>query len=252
MSVGQMDETYAVALRAALVEHVRATARTAPRRRLRSAATAVIGLAVAGGGVAAASQYLSPPGTRVIEHLGSPVSAVRTGPAAIELGQAPAGADSIDIKLTCLSAGTFTVADGARLTCSDGNAGTGTMSYVLPVASGQLTTTIDTDATSRWLLTLTHSSVRTTPWGVNEGGQTFGAGNGQGTPDLVAVVATNGRRGYAYAQDLEAPTPTSPSEALAWQRVPQRDVEVPVYESDGKTVIGTFVMQGYPGGHHGR
>lgn len=244
MSAVQMDETYAVALRAALVEHVSAT-RSGATRRLRIAATAVVGLAVAGSGVAAASQYWKPPGTDVVKHLSAPVTAARSGSAVVEIGAAPAGADSIDIRLTCLTAGTFTVTGGASLTCSEADAGTGagTMSYRLSAHAGENSTTIDTDDASRWRLTVTYSSVGSTPWGVNEEGQSFGVKNDKGTPDLVAVAATNGKLGYAYARDLEGPTPSNPSEALAWQSGPQREVDVPVYESDGKTVIGNFVMQ---------
>lgn len=253
MSAVQMDETFSVALRAALVEHIRVHGRSASRRRLRIVTSAVVGLAVAGGGVAAASQFWSLPGADVVEHLAAPVDAVHTGSSVVELGAAPSGADRIDITLTCLTAGTFTVADGANMTCSDADVSTGkgTMFYVLPTQHGQHTTTVDTAATSKWRLTVTYSSVRKTPWGVNEDGQTFGVVNGKGAPDLVAVLATNGKVGYASARALEGPTPTSPSEALAWQDGAQLDVDVPVYESDGRTVIGKFVVQ-RPAGAPGR
>jgi hypothetical protein len=114
------------------------------------------------------------PGGDTIVHLAAPVTADRTGTAVVEIGPAPAGADHIEIKLTCLSAGTFTVADGAGLTCSkaDAAAGAGAMTYQLPVKAGQHSTTITTAGGSRWRLTATYSKVSTSAWGVNASGQT--------------------------------------------------------------------------------
>lgn len=90
---------------------------------------------------------------------------------------------------------------------------------------------------------MTYSSVRTTAWGVNESGQTYGVANANGDPDLVSIVASNGKVGYADSRELEGPTPTSPTEALAWQNGPQRDIQLPVYKSDGKTVFGHFPIR---------
>lgn len=182
------------------------------------------------------------PGGDVVTHLAAPVTVDRTGSAVVEIGTAPAGADHIEIKLGCLTAGTFTVADGASLTCSAADAGTatGAMTYELHVKAGQHTTTITTTDSSRWRLSVTYSKVTTSAWGVNTSGQTFGVTNANGTPTLVAVIATNGKTGYSYARDLAQPQPANPSEALAAQNAPQREVDVPVYTPDGKTVIGTF------------
>jgi hypothetical protein len=73
-------------------------------------------------------------------------------------------------------------------------------------------------------------------WGVNADDQTYGAINDRGTPDLVAAVATNGRSGYVYASQLM-------SEASG--------VTLNVYESDGKTPIGKFVLGGTSAGTGG-
>lgn len=84
------------------------------------------------------------------------------------------------------------------------------------------------------------------PFERNESGLTFGA-SGQGArpsddPDLVLIVATNGRTGYSYRCELDGRQPTSPAEAAelppSWA--------VPVYLSDGETQIGDFVV-GSPG-----
>lgn len=91
--------------------------------------------------------------------------------------------------------------------------------------------------------------------GVNEAGQTYGVvGGPQGEPDLVAAIGVgpDGEpvEGYALRTDLAGTGPglpdpsTDPDEAVAWteemvRRFPDgRDV--PLYLSDGRTVIGTF------------
>ncbi|MBO1902574.1 hypothetical protein J4H92_11510 [Leucobacter weissii] len=94
-----------------------------------------------------------------------------------------------------------------------------------------------------------------TELGVNASGETYGVGDfAEGEPDLVAVtgVGPDGGAvlGYARATDLEAFSPdhpglpSDPDQATAWQA--ERDAkypngwEVPVYESDGTTEIGSF------------
>jgi hypothetical protein len=62
--------------------------------------------------------------------------------------------------------------------------------------------------------------------------------------DLIAATSAEGLFGYVYREDLDnEPDFKTPEEALAWQasRPPERII--PVYESDGKTVIGTFVIK---------
>lgn len=56
-------------------------------------------------------------------------------------------------------------------------------------------------------------------------------------------MATNGKSGYAYFTDLNLPLPTSPAEAQTQQEENRGKRRViPVYTSDGTTVIGQFVM----------
>ena len=114
----------------------------------------------------------------------------------------------------------------------------------MPVAAGQDSTTITATPGARWHLTATYSTVTTTAWGVNATGQTYGIANQNGTPDLVAVVATNGRTGYVYATQLTSPAPTSPSQAIAENNSPPKTLTV--YESDGKTPIGKFITRTGP------
>jgi hypothetical protein len=67
---------------------------------------------------------------------------------------------------------------------------------------------------------------------------------------MVAVIATNGSRGYVYRTELEDADGTaaiktfkSPADALAWQEARLgKDFAVPVYDVTGKTVVGEFVI----------
>ena len=244
MSV-HMDETFAVALRAALVEHVRTSRSPARTRRLRwrGGLAAITALLIAGGGVAFATGIFQLPGSNVVTHLAPAVTFTGTGTHTVDLGTPPPGTTSIDIELTCLSPGTFTTADGASLECgsTDIGATADTMSWQLPV-SGLHSTTITATGGARWRLVATYSAISTSPWGVNAHGQTYGVVNAHGTPDLIAVIATNGRTGYAYADQLQRaqpPTPTSPQQAIA-NNGPHQPTSIPVYASDGRTVIGHF------------
>lgn len=60
-------------------------------------------------------------------------------------------------------------------------------------------------------------------------------------PDLVSVVNSDGTEGYVLREDFHPSTPTSPEEAILMQNDGAFDEEeVPLYASDGKTVLGTF------------
>lgn len=198
---------------------------------------------------------LRPGGTRVT-HLSEPLTVTGTGTATVELGEKPAGTTGVAMVLDCLSAGDFTYPDGAGMICDADDAGRRTVaeedyaaaSYVIDLA--QDADQIDIRATegATWRLTTTYVSTELTAWGVNAKGETFGVHNEHGEPDLIAVSATNGRFGYAYVADMNAadgPEPTSPEHAVELQeQLAGRGVSVPVYESDGETVVGEFVIGG--------
>ncbi len=88
----------------------------------------------------------------------------------------------------------------------------------------------------------------TTNWAKNAHGLTYGSGmdakSPQDEPDLIEVLATNGKVGYSLRSDLEGPDPTSPQEALAQQvRQAGKDQVIPVYKADGTTKIGVFIVR---------
>lgn len=244
----------------------RVHARVRSRRR-RSAATVLSALAVATVGGWAILQGLEgptatgpagDPGQRVVENaggtavtlLGEPVLHNGTGTETVQLGPPPSEATAVSLVVACLSGGTLVFPDGASMTCPkgvDAEAATATSAfpttYTVPLDPGQDSLVLTADEGMRWRASVQYASTEVVPWGVNARGQTYGQENEDGLPDLVAVVATNGRMGFAESAALEAaagPQPTSPEQALEWQALPVATVEVPVYEVDGTTQIGVF------------
>ncbi|WP_157873668.1 hypothetical protein [Kineococcus radiotolerans] len=208
---------------------------------------ALILAGLGGGGAAVAAGVLPLPGADQVVLRAPASTVVHTGTATIDLGQRPAGTTSVELVLTCLTSGSFTFADGAGGSCSaediarDG--GAGEIGYTLALQPEQTSTTITAAPGTRWSLTSTYSTRTSTDWAANANGDTYGVVKDDGsTPDLVAVWATNGQQGYAYNRDLNPqPMPTSPEQALAWQEAhPLAPRTIPVYTSDGVTVIGEF------------
>lgn len=84
---------------------------------------------------------------------------------------------------------------------------------------------------------------------VNENGQTYGIDNDTGkSPDLIAAIGENEINGYVKSRDLlgEGDFINTLDEALEYDK--KRAVlesqgayrEIPLYKSDGKTIIGEF------------
>ncbi|MCK0112636.1 WS/DGAT domain-containing protein [Ornithinimicrobium sp. F0845] len=211
-----------------------------------------------GSETSAASEVAGPDvgfgGTRVT-HLSDPVTITGTGAMTVHLGERPEGASGVGMVLDCLSAGEFIYPDGAGMICDSADAGTEltraedfeSLAYVVGLARGAEEVEIRATEGASWRLTASYVSTELTEWGVNAKGETYGVENVNGTPDLLAVVAINGRQGYAYVSEMNAAwgQPTSPEHALELQE--QRSgqaVSVPVYESDGETVIGEFLIGG--------
>lgn len=199
------------------------------------------------GGPAVSATASLLPGAQVVIPVTKPVTVDGAGTQRVELGNPPTGATDIDIELTCLTAGSFYFADGASVHCSDSDVGKAPTRYQLPLRPGQHSTTISAAAGQRWRLVATYTKVTTSAWGTNADGLTYGVPNAGGTPDLVAVIATNGKAGYVYAKDLAEPAPTNPSQALQQQNQPTITIHLPVYDADGKTEIGQFDVQRHTG-----
>ena len=102
---------------------------------------------------------------------------------------------------------------------------------------------------------------------VNENGQTFGSGGyGADNPDLVLAYGIDGTLGYVLRTDIDGTgpleKPNNPDEALAYMeeldklaaearaRGESYIYTIPLYASDGRTVIGEFGV-GNSGAHTG-
>ena len=247
MSV-QIDEMFSAALRDLLVEQVQsadgAGRRLAGPRRWIAGAGAALVLAGTGGGIAYATGAFTstPPGGDAVRALAAPVMVNGIGTETVELGPRPAGATSIYMAFTCLTAGDFTFADGSSVQCGHADVGRrrAQVTYTMKMAPGQDNTRITASPGARWRLVASYVSVTTTAWRVNASGQTYGVQNQHGSPDLIAVIATNHRAGYVYAQQLNPPPPKTIKQALAQDHAAPETLTV--YESDGKTPVGKFVV----------
>jgi hypothetical protein len=243
----QMDETFAAALRELLVEQVHGAGTqgswlTEAKRWIVGAGLVLV---AGGGGIAYASgAFTTQPGGDAITKLSAPVTATGTGTQTVDLGTPPAGSRAISISFTCLTAGHFTFADGAGVDCDSADAGPESppVTYTMSIAPGRHSTTITATPGARWSLVATYASMNTTAWGVNASGHTYGIQNQHGIPDLVAVIATNHRSGYVYADQLFTPPPKTPSQAIAENNASPKTLTV--YESDGKTPVGEFAAGG--------
>jgi hypothetical protein len=250
MNVPQMDDQFSAAFRAKLVDHV---GRDRPRRRRRTmiGIGATLSILLGGTVAAAASGLLALPGAVEVEPLGATRSEAFVGSGAIDLGARPDRATGIALSFTCLSPGNFAFADGASVTCSSVTDIGQPTTYVLPLSSNSDSSiSVATGAYAVWTLTAGYVAAETTDWAVNESAQTYGVINDRGTPDLIAVIATNGKQGYVHRADLEQADGTSaarefksPEEALAWQKQNASGVrQIPVYQQDGTTLIGEFLV----------
>lgn len=249
-----VDDTFSQALRAELVARVERTypARQTKRTRVWLGASILAGAGVLGGVGAAAAGLFTIPGSPQVSPLSTPVSSSYEGTATVELGEPPEGATGIQMDFACLTAGRFQYQDGSASTCSAADAGTtGAWSgYLVKLAPGQQSVTFTTEPGNRWQLTAKYVNVEITDWGTNEDGKSYGAQNENGTPDMIAVLATNGTPGYVYRTELEEADGTaamktfkSPADALAWQEARHgKSFSVPVYDTTGKTVVGEFVI----------
>ncbi len=264
------------AIRTQLEDAVALTASTPPGRVpgwITGTSLLIAGL-VAGGTVSAAAvtslqpaaQIEAPtgviPGAPIVSLLGGTSSYEISGEATVELPSPPIGATHMQASISCLTVGAFSwgpdpAGNNPSIYCraDDVNSGSGNASMDFPLDAGTPMIFAQTSPEGRALLVVQYVNYVPTALGRNASGETYGvAWTGLQEPDLVAVAgfAPDGSTivAYARATDLNAfgpdwpGQPTSPEQALEWQR--ERDErypdgwEIPVYASDGRTVLGTF------------
>lgn len=260
MNEFRTDDRFSRALRAELVTRVQETApaRTRKRARLWLSAAALAGAGLLGGVGATAAGVFVTPGSLHVTPLSSPVTATHSGTATVQLGAPPEGATGVQMDIVCLTPGRFEYDGGASSSCAAADVGSlGERSgLTVPLSPGQESVTITTEPDARWRLTAQYVRQETTGWVRNGNGDSYGAQNENGAPDLISVMATNGIRGYAYRTDLEEADGTaamrtfkSPQDAVDWQKARRgKSFPVPVYDVDGKSVVGEFVVEADKGG----
>lgn len=244
-----LDEVFSASLRDVLRAEVQSASAWQRRWRWHWPLALFVSTALTAGGVAMATGLFSAPGAPVNTPLGNVVTATRTGTATIDIGPAPASATDLSLTLTCLSPGSFHFPNGSSADCSRADMSRSPtmrqVSEVVPLSPGVTTLTVTAQANASWTLQVVYVNQVVSAWGVNANGQTYGVPNQKGTPDLIAVVIEHGTvHGYIKASDLncaDGADVTSPAQAIA-QGKTHGSISIPVYESDGTTVVGTFVV----------
>lgn len=187
------------------------------------------------------------PGADRVTPLSDPRVHEGEGTQTVDLGVVPGRATAIASSLVCRTPGRIKRPDGSAMICGASDVGEERPPGLLDI--GSLSRPSEYVVTAKpgveWTLITYFVRTETTAWGVNPKGETFGVENDSGEPDLIAVMATNGKRGYLYADELDSATGgdvSNPKEAKEWMEGwPHEPVVLNVYESDGETVVGQFV-----------
>jgi hypothetical protein len=196
-------------------------------RRVHTAVGIASGLVLAAALTGGALYVAGLPGEEDVVATWPATSFEGTGTMALHLGPAPEGATVIRVTLTCESDDDLTISDG------DGDGGTiycaiserDHISIDISDYGNDGLFTIEAADGVPWSASAKYIRINVSDWGVNAKGETYGVPNSAGIPDMTAAYATNGLVGYIYQHDLWC---TGPNQVI------------PVYESDGETVIGEF------------
>jgi len=189
------------------------------------------------------------PGETTVTDLNDPVAVTATGTSTVALGPRPRGATAANVSVVCLTSGRIVYPNGASAVCDEPAseseiADPRSANYgLIDLDPGQTTLTCQAKPDVKRKVVATYVRTETSEGGVNAKGETFGIQRNGKSPDLLAVVTDDGQRGYAYVKDLDGrwPVPTSPGDALAQQEANEGEKRsVPVYESDGETLIGEY------------
>ncbi|TBN58028.1 hypothetical protein EYE40_11845 [Glaciihabitans arcticus] len=255
------------AVRGMLVQQVQSTRLVAlpSRRRLLIGGSLafILSGAIAGGAVSAIAsgdrdprEYTLEAPVGVFEHRATDfysetILRAGIGDASIDLGERPEGATEVTFEFQCTAPGTFewgldAVTKGATYRCDadqfvDGKA-TGSLRYVFrDVTAGRHTIKIEAFESATWSLTATWAKQRPIEWGTNDRGQSYGIPKPDGTvPDLVAAtgLSPSGDRVDGYLLGTEQ---TAAAEQFNEDEIP---VDLPLYASDGETVVGAVRVGG--------
>jgi hypothetical protein len=184
------------------------------------------------------------PGLPVITVVGDPTSLTVTSPVELPLTDRPTEATHVRVTITCLTTGTITWGTdpsgnnpSSSCTASDGRSASGTAWLDIPLDESPTTLFVNPEGQATASVTMQYVNYIPTLFGVNEHGETYGSGvSDQGIPDLILVetTTTDGKvvPGYVRATDLLPDHARQPSDQGGW--------DIPIFETDGTTQIGTF------------
>jgi len=236
-----MDPEFAAALRRTLLEQAKPQRSRVPGSYRRTALVGlgtIVGLGAMG---AAAAAVFGIPGADVETSLSAPVELNTVGRASVLLGDVPERANGVHFEFTCTSPGTYVIDEaGIVLSCGKADAGRTSAGVVSVDTVKDGTLEVRSESKGTWELRVWYVATNQIPLARNDNGETYGVESEELQPDLIYVVADNGKDGYVRRADVEAGRrhqPTNPDDAVNHNPKP---FEVPVYQSDGKTVIGTF------------
>ncbi|WP_394192047.1 metal ABC transporter substrate-binding protein [Paenisporosarcina quisquiliarum] len=92
----------------------------------------------------------------------------------------------------------------------------------------------------------TRESILKDGYPTNENGQTYGPNIRDlmlVEPDLISAIGIDGTIGYVKKDDLDGPMPKTPEEAVRLTKE-AKPREIPLYDVDGETIIGKFIVGG--------
>jgi hypothetical protein len=201
------------------------------------------------------------PGAPIISVLGKTSILNILSATEIPITDRPDAATHVRVTLTALTPGSVswgTDPSGNNPSLTTGQADVdakATSEYDFPLESTTQTLFVQPSGGFTGILTYEYLNYIPTHLARNAQGNSYGVEGGpDGAPDLIYVSGTSadGRPvlGYASAAELSASSPdhpglpTSPTEALKWQDEIRKKYphgwNIPVYNSDGTTQIGTF------------
>ncbi|GGH47548.1 hypothetical protein [Microbacterium album] len=163
-------------------------------------------------------------------------------------------ASHLSVSLTCLTPGGFTVSladeavtDHFTFRCQD-DAATVTYEFPLHHSDDPHPLEITTDDDAAYIVSASYSARNREVAATNAAGETIGTLTDETLPDLVLVLGRDPDghplEGYARTEDLFGPTPVPREVVLEWSQEQRGGRSIPLYASDGHTVIGSYGVAG--------
>ncbi len=243
-----LDPVFAAGVRDVLVDQPRRSSARWWRRSRRVSLAGGLALASIGIAGVATAVWLALPGGQVVTPLSATVTVSGSGNGTLILGTPPPDASAVQFELQCLTPGSFMIGSaGPSVVCGpdDIEARSSVSSgFVGLVAVDHGALAILAGENEEWTISAEYVALDVAPLAINANGETYGSDAYGAHPDLISAVTTDNRHGYIRRSELEAamgPEPTSPTEAIEMQEARQPgSTYIPVYASDGITVLGVF------------